>query len=55
LNLKRAVRNADLAADFVAQVGQLPANPLLVRIEHAAEEQLGAGVDQFDVQGITRS
>jgi len=32
-------------------VGQLAAEPLLVRVQDAAQEEFGAGVDDFDDHG----
>ena len=42
------IRDADLPGDFVAAIGQLAANPLLVRIENAPQKQFAAGVDEFN-------
>ena len=41
------VGHGDLPGDDPAQVGQLAAEPLRVRIEHPAQHQFGAGVDEF--------
>ena len=43
------IGDGHLALDEVAAIGELAAEPLLVGIEDAAEHQLGAGVDDFDV------
>ena len=42
------VRHGNLPGHDAAQIGQLAAKPLLVRIEHAAKHQLAPGVDEFD-------
>jgi hypothetical protein len=32
----------------VAKIGKLTAEPLLMRVEHPAQHQFAAGVDEFD-------
>ena len=48
LDVAAGVRHGDLAGDNAAQIRQLAAEPLLMRIEHATAHQFGAGVDEFD-------
>ena len=49
LDVRRRVRHGHLAGHDITQVSQAAAKPLLVRVEHAAEHQFAAGVDEFDV------
>jgi hypothetical protein len=46
--LQGVVRDTNLAGNFAAQVGKLAAKPLLVGVEDAADQEFGAGIDQFD-------
>ena len=43
------VRHGDLTGEGVAAVGEASAKPLLVGVEHAAKQQLGASGDEFDL------
>ena len=54
LDARAVVGDAHLAGDFVAEVGELAAKPLLVGVEDAPDQEFGAGVDEFDAhfQGI---
>ena len=45
-----AVRGGDLPGHEIAAVGELPAEPLLVGIQHSAQQQFRARVDNFDIQ-----
>ena len=47
-DLQGVVRDTNLAGNFAAQVGKLAAKPLLVGVEDAADQEFGAGIDQFD-------
>ena len=49
LDVVRRVRHGHLAGHDVTEISQAAAKPLLVRVEHAAEHQFAAGVDEFDV------
>ena len=48
-NFLAAIGNRDLPRDGESQVGQTPANPLLMRVQDPTEHQFGASVDKFDV------
>jgi len=48
LDVAACVRHGDLPGHDPAQVGQLAAKPLLMRIEHAAQHEFAAGIDEFD-------
>ncbi len=48
LNGGRGIVHGHLAIDHVTAVRQLAAQPLLVGIQHPAQHQFAAGVDQFD-------
>ena len=45
------IGDGDLAGDSVTGVGELAAEPLLMRVEDEAEHQFAAGIDDFNVQG----
>ena len=49
LDGRARIVDGTLARDGIAEIGQLPAEPGLMGIEHKAQHQLAAGVDQFDV------
>jgi hypothetical protein len=49
LDLPGVVRDTNLAGNFPAQVGKLAAKPLLVGVENTADQEFGAGIDQFNV------
>ena len=49
LNIGAGVGDRDLPRHPIAVVGELAANPLLMRVEHVAQHQFAAGVDEFDV------
>ena len=49
LNGRRAIINSHLAADHIATVCQLAANPLLMGVEDAAQHQFASGVNEFDL------
>lgn len=45
------VWHGDLPGDGVAKICEPMTNPLLMGVEHTAEQKFGAGVDEFDVHG----
>jgi hypothetical protein len=49
------VRDGDLPGDLVARIAEPPAEPLQVRIEDSAQQQLGPRVDQFNVHWLERT
>ena len=49
LDIGGGIGNCNLARNNIAQIRQLPAEPLLMRIQHPAQHQLAAGIDEFDV------
>ena len=49
LDVVRSVRHGHLARDDGAAIGEAAADPLLVRVQNAAEQQFAAGVDEFNV------
>jgi hypothetical protein len=49
LDFAGGIRHGDLALDGVAEVGESAAEPLLMGVEHASEQQFAAGVDEFDI------
>ena len=49
LDRRGFVRNGGLTGHGVAKIGELAAEPLLVGVEHAAQHQLAAGVDDFNL------
>ena len=52
---RRAVRDADLPVHAQAQWKKLQAEKGQVRVGDVAEQQLGAGVDDFDFHGVGRN
>ena len=51
---RTGVRYGDLTRKSVAIVSEPLTKPLLVGVEHAAKQQLGAGVDEFDLHCAAR-
>src|SRR5207249_4611591 len=51
LDGRAGVGHRHLTVQRVAEVGQLAAEPLLMRIEHLAQHQFSAGVDELNAHG----
>ena len=47
-NIFSAIADSELAADDVSAIGELAAEPLLVRVEDEPEHEFAAGVDDFN-------
>ena len=48
----RGVGHGDLAGDGEAGIGKAATEPLLMGVQDAAQHQLGAGIDDFDLHGF---
>jgi hypothetical protein len=49
LDLAAGIGHGDLPRDNVAEVGEAPAKPLLVRVQDAAQHQFAAGIHEFNI------
>jgi len=49
LDVVRRVRHGHLACHDITEIREVAAEPLLVRVQHAAQHQFAAGVEKFDV------
>ncbi len=50
-DITASVSHGDLTRHDVTEVREPPAEPLLMRIEHATEHEFAARVDKFDIHG----
>jgi hypothetical protein len=49
LNSIPSIWHRDLTADLITKIRKASTNPLLMCVEHSAEKQFGAGINQFNL------